>query len=35
MCGEIYRWLERALLRLGVPPTYVMYLTEYVPSLMG
>jgi hypothetical protein len=27
--------MERALLRLGVPPTYVTYRAEYVPSVIG
>jgi hypothetical protein len=27
--------MERALLRLGVPPTYVMYRVEYVPVVTG
>jgi hypothetical protein len=27
--------MERALLRLGVPPTYVTYRTEYVPAVIG
>jgi hypothetical protein len=27
--------MERALLRLGVPPTYVMYRAEYVPAVTG
>jgi hypothetical protein len=34
-CGAIYHWMERALLRLGVPPTYVTYRTEYVPAVTG
>jgi hypothetical protein len=33
MCGAICHWMERALLRLGVPPTYVMYCAEYVPVM--
>jgi hypothetical protein len=32
-CGAICHWIERALLRLGVPPTYVTYCTEYVPAV--
>jgi hypothetical protein len=27
--------MERALLRLGVPPTYVTYRAEYVPAVIG
>jgi hypothetical protein len=27
--------MERALLRLGVPPTYVLYRAEYVPTVTG
>jgi hypothetical protein len=27
--------MERALLRLGVPPTYVTYRAEYVPAVTG
>jgi hypothetical protein len=34
-CGAIYYWMERALLRLGVPPTYVTYRAEYAPSVTG
>jgi hypothetical protein len=34
-CGAICHWMERALLRLGVPPTYVTYRTEYVPTVTG
>jgi hypothetical protein len=34
-CGEICHWMERALLRLGVPPTYVTYRVEYVPTVTG
>jgi hypothetical protein len=34
-CRELCHWLERALLRLGVPPTYVMYHAEYVPAVTG
>jgi hypothetical protein len=34
-CGVICHWIERALLRLGVPPTYVMYCAEYVPAVTG
>jgi hypothetical protein len=34
-CGAICHWMERALLRLGVPPTYVMYRAEYVPAVTG
>jgi hypothetical protein len=33
-CGAICHWMERALLRLGVPPTYVTYRTEYVPTVI-
>jgi hypothetical protein len=33
--GAIYHWMERALLMLGVPPTYVMYRAEYVPTVTG
>jgi hypothetical protein len=33
--GAICHWMERALLRLGVPPTYVMYRAEYVPAVTG
>jgi hypothetical protein len=32
-CGAVYHWMERALLRLGVPLTYVTYHAEYVPAL--
>jgi hypothetical protein len=32
-CGAICHWMERALLRLGVPPTYVTYRAEYVPAV--
>jgi hypothetical protein len=35
MCGAICHWMERALLRLGVPPTYVTYRAEYVPAVTG
>jgi hypothetical protein len=34
-CGAIFHYMERALLRLGVPPTYVMYRVEYVPAVTG
>jgi hypothetical protein len=34
-CGAICHWMERALLRLGVPPTYVTYCAEYVPAVTG
>jgi hypothetical protein len=34
-CGAICNWMERALLRLGVPPTYVTYHAEYVPAVTG
>jgi hypothetical protein len=34
-CGAICHWMERALLRLGVPPTYITYRTEYVPTVTG
>jgi hypothetical protein len=34
-CGELYHWLDRALLRLGVPPTYVTYRAEYMPAVTG
>jgi hypothetical protein len=34
-CGAICHWMERALLRLGVPPTYVTYRAEYVPAVKG
>jgi hypothetical protein len=34
-CGAICHWMERALLRLGVPPTYVTYRAEYVPAMTG
>jgi hypothetical protein len=27
--------MERAPLRLGVPPTYVTYRAEYVPAIIG
>jgi hypothetical protein len=27
--------MERALLRLGVPPTYVTYRAEYIPAVTG
>jgi hypothetical protein len=27
--------MERALLRLGVPPTYITYRAEYVPAMTG
>jgi hypothetical protein len=33
--GVICHWMERALLRLGVPPTYVTYHAEYVPAVTG
>jgi hypothetical protein len=34
-CGAICHWMERALLRLGVPLTYVTYRAEYVPAVTG
>jgi hypothetical protein len=34
-CGAICHWMERALLRLGVPPTYVTYRARYVPAMTG
>jgi hypothetical protein len=34
-CRAICHWMERALLRLGVPPTYVTYRAEYVPAVTG
>jgi hypothetical protein len=34
-CGAICHWTERALLRIGVPPTYVTYRAEYVPAVTG
>jgi hypothetical protein len=34
-CGAICRWMKRALLSLGVPPTYVTYRAEYVPTVIG
>jgi hypothetical protein len=34
-CGAICHWMERALLRLGVPPTYVTYHAKYVPAVTG
>jgi hypothetical protein len=34
-CGAICHWMERALLRLGVPPTYVTYCAEYIPTVTG
>jgi hypothetical protein len=34
-CGPICHWMERALLRLGVPSTYVTYHAEYVPAVTG
>jgi hypothetical protein len=34
-CGELCHWLDRALLRLGVPPTYVTYRAEYMPAVTG
>jgi hypothetical protein len=34
-CGAICHWMERAFLRLGVPPTYVTYRAEYVPAVTG
>jgi hypothetical protein len=27
--------MERALIRLGVPPTYVAYHVEYIPTVTG
>jgi hypothetical protein len=35
MCGAICHWMERSLLRLGVPPTYVTYRVKYVPAVTG
>jgi hypothetical protein len=34
-CGAICHLMERALLRLGVPPTYVTYHAEFVPAVKG
>jgi hypothetical protein len=34
-CGAICHWMERALLRLGVPPIDVTYHAEYVPAVTG
>jgi hypothetical protein len=34
-CGAIGHWMERALLRLGAPPTYVTYRAEYIPAVTG
>jgi hypothetical protein len=34
-CEVICHWMERALLRLGVPPTYITYRAEYVPAVTG
>jgi hypothetical protein len=34
-CGAICHRMERALLRLGVPLTYVTYRAEYVPAVTG
>jgi hypothetical protein len=34
-CRAICHWVERALLSLGVPPTYVTYHAEYVPAVTG
>jgi hypothetical protein len=34
-CGAICHWMERALHRLGVPPTYVTYRAESVPAVTG
>jgi hypothetical protein len=34
-CRAICHWMERALLRLGVPPTYITYHVEYVPAVTG
>jgi hypothetical protein len=34
-CGAICHWMERALFRLGVPPTYVTYRAEYIPTVTG
>jgi hypothetical protein len=34
-CRAICHWMERALLRLGVPPTYLTYRAEYVPTVIG
>jgi hypothetical protein len=34
-CGVICHWMERALFRLGVPPTYVTYRAECIPTVTG
>jgi hypothetical protein len=34
-CRAICHWMERALLGLGVPLTYVTYHAEYVPTVTG
>jgi hypothetical protein len=34
-CKAICNWMERALLRLGVLPTYVTYHAKYVPTVTG
>jgi hypothetical protein len=34
-CTAIFHWMERDLLRLGVPATYVKYRAEYVPAMTG
>jgi hypothetical protein len=34
-CEAICHWMERALLKLGVPLTYVTYRAEYVPAAIG
>jgi hypothetical protein len=34
-CEAICHWMERALLRLGVHPTYVTYHAKYVPAVTG
>jgi hypothetical protein len=33
--GEMCHWMERALLRLGIPPTYATYRVEYIPTMTG
>jgi hypothetical protein len=33
--GTICHWRERALLRLGLPPSYITYRAEYVPAVTG
>jgi hypothetical protein len=34
-CRVMCPWMERALLRLRVPPTYVTYRAKYVPAVTG